>query len=387
MKTIPVEKIGPPELATEAAPVIAVAPPPIPPAAVAPPPIPPPPPPPIPSLPPPAPKVEAKKSEPEDPDDDDLTPLPPPMEFITPPHGTPKAAALPKSGPLPLEPPPPGPPPNARSNGAISAPLSLHPSQPTMRVAPPGPMPTFGASVARTPGLTPSGVVKLVVAFVAATGVALTILWMQQSQHADQERQAKEKQMELLRLRESQTPSAASPSATTPDATPATAIALPDEGTSAGCPRGAKRNHAEGHDFCIDAYEYPGGHILPRTGVSWADAEKLCESRGERLCTRREWVASCVGPNGASYPYGNTHDPGRCNIDGQPQTAGSFPHCKSPVGTFDMVGNVSEWIADKVIVGGSALRHDARTRCDSSQKIDPNLGYSDVGFRCCTDAK
>jgi hypothetical protein len=258
-----------------------------------------------------------------------------------------------------------------------------------MRVAPPSIAPTFGAGVARTqPGLTPSGVVKLVVAFVAATAVAVIILWMQQSQHAEQERQAKEKQIELLRLRESQTPTTAGPAvATTPDATSAMAIALPDEGTSAGCPRGAKRNHAEGHDFCIDAYEYPGGHIMPRTGVSWADAEKLCESRGERLCTRREWVSSCSGPSGASYPYGNTHDATRCNVNGQPQSAGSFPHCKSPVGAFDMVGNVSEWIAEKVIVGGSALRHDSRTRCDSSQKIDPDLGYSDVGFRCCTDAK
>src|SRR5262249_15933078 len=202
---------GPRERPTGAARVMGAGPPPVRPAAVAPPPIPPkapagPPPPPIPSSPPPAPTVEAKKSELEDPADDDLTPLPPPMEIFTPPHGTPKEAALPKSGPLHLEPPPPGPPPNARSNGAISAPLALQPSQATMRVAPPAPMPTFGASVARTPGLTPSGVVKLVVAFVAATGVALTILWMQQSQHADQERQAKEKQMELLRLRESQTP-------------------------------------------------------------------------------------------------------------------------------------------------------------------------------------
>jgi formylglycine-generating enzyme required for sulfatase activity len=243
----------------------------------------------------------------------------------------------------------------------------------------------FGAAIGRQgPGLTPAGVVKLVAAFVAVTAVALVILWMHQTQQAERDRQAKEKQMELLRQRESQAPAGGSPDAMAAVATP---IALPDEGTSAGCPLGAKRNHAEGHDFCIDAYEFPGGHIMPRTGVGWAEAEKLCESRQERLCTHREWVASCVGPNNASYPYGNTHDGTRCNVDGQPQTAGSFPHCKSPVGTFDMVGNVSEWTAEKLIAGGSALRHDARTRCDTSQKIDPNLGYSDVGFRCCTDAK
>jgi hypothetical protein len=275
----------------------------------------------------------------------------------------------------------------------VAASFPPAPSQPTMRVeAPPPPIsvPAFGSAIARTqPGLTPSGVVKLVVALIAVTIVALVILWMHQTQVAEAEKQAKEKQIELLRLREQQPPSASAPAAVTPvtstvDA--AATIALPDEGTSAGCPLGAKRNHAEGHDFCVDAYEYPGGHIVPRTGVSWAEAEKLCESRGERLCTRREWLASCATA-GQSYPYGNTHEAGRCNVDGTPQASGSFPHCRSAVGTFDMVGNVSEWIAEKMIVGGSALRHDVRTRCDSSQKIDPNLGYSDVGFRCCTDAK
>ena len=373
MKTTPMEKIGPWELATEAAPVVVTAPPtppPPPPAAVKP------------AAPPPPPPVAAKPvpPPPHQHEDDDLTPLPPPAEYMTPPGGIPRMA-----------PPPPAPEPPARGNGVITAGMPPMPSQPTLRVeAPPPPpmaMPAFGSAIARTqPGLTPAGVVKLIVVLIAATIVALVILWMHQTQEAEAEKQAKEKQIELLRLREQQQPGAPAAVATpAPDAA-VTPIALPDEGTSAGCPLGAKRNHAEGHDFCVDAYEYPGGHIVPRTGVSWADAEKLCESRGERLCTRREWLASCA-TGGQSYPYGNTHEEGRCNVDGTPQASGSFPHCRSAVGTFDMVGNVSEWIAEKMIVGGSALRHDVRTRCDASQKIDPNLGYSDVGFRCCTDAK
>ena len=375
MKTTPMEKIGPWEVATEAAPVVVTAPPappPPPPAAMKP--APPPPPPVAPNPPPP---MAAKSPPAHQPEDDDLTPLPPPAEFMTPPSGIPKIAP----------PAPPAPPPPPRPNGAVMAPLPPHHSG-TMRVAPPPPMaqvPTFGSAIARPPGLTPAGVVKLIVVLIAATIVALIILWMHQTQQAEAEKQAKEKQMELLRLRESQSPGGVLPGGSGPDGAP-TPIALPDEGTSAGCPLGAKRNHAEGHDFCIDAYEFPGGHIMPRTGVSWADAEKMCESRQERLCTRREWLASC-STGGQSYPYGNTHEPDRCNVDGTPQASGSFPHCRSPVGTFDMVGNVSEWIAEKMIVGGSALRHDLRTRCDASQKIDPNLGYSDVGFRCCTDAK
>src|SRR5205823_6416700 len=127
----------------------------------------------------------------------------------------------------------------------------------------------------------------------------------------------------------------------------------------AGCPLGTKRTRVGNHEFCIDAYEYPGGHIVPRVNVTWDDAERACELRDERLCTRREWMAACTGPDHTSYPWGHTHDESRCNLDGEPREAGSFPRCKGPVGTYDMIGNVAEWVAERVAMGGSALRGDA----------------------------
>ena len=95
----------------------------------------------------------------------------------------------------------------------------------------------------------------------------------------------------------------------------------------------------------------------------------------------------CSGP-WPSYPWGNTHDAKKCNLSGgAPQEAGSFPRCKAPVGTFDMIGNVGEWVAERVAMGGSALREDPRTRCDYAQRVEPSTGYSDIGLRCCVNAK
>src|SRR5262249_44955328 len=157
-------------------------------------------------------------------------------------------------------------------NGAVQA---ITPSR-TLRVAVPPPPPrasVFGAAIApEQPGLSPSGVVKLVVFLIATTAAALVILWMRHNQQAEHERQAKKKEIGPWRLREglnepSRTPATAKASLA-PDASPVkttavTTTTIPDEGTSAGCPLGAKRNHTEDHNFCIDAYEHPGGDIDP----------------------------------------------------------------------------------------------------------------------------
>ena len=46
-----------------------------------------------------------------------------------------------------------------------------------------------------------------------------------------------------------------------------------------------------------------------------AGASSWCEARGKRLCFDDEWTAACAGPEGWSYPYGDTHEPGLCNDD------------------------------------------------------------------------
>jgi serine/threonine protein kinase len=158
------------------------------------------------------------------------------------------------------------------------------------------------------------------------------------------------------------------------------------------CPLGA--NLVEGpHRYCIDVYEYPGGKTIPRTAISFEEAGRLCASRGERLCTGDEWERACRGRSGASYPYGQSFDPTRCNTrgsGGEMAPAGSFADCKSASGAYDMSGNVSEWVAGPhgpQQRGGSFLSTNPQTRCSNVIHGAPESGSHYVGFRCCSDPK
>jgi hypothetical protein len=141
------------------------------------------------------------------------------------------------------------------------------------------------------------------------------------------------------------------------------------------------------NDVCVDGYESPGKGRLPETGVSLDQAEATCERRGLRLCTEKEWVAACRGPNRASFPYGTSARAGACNTfrgaSGEVASTGSHPDCKSASGAFDMAGNVAEWVAGGLVMGGSVQDgHSGRcSKRSRSRKRDRT--YSDVGFRCC----
>jgi formylglycine-generating enzyme required for sulfatase activity len=162
------------------------------------------------------------------------------------------------------------------------------------------------------------------------------------------------------------------------------------------CPLGA--NLVEGaHGYCIDVYEYPGGKTIPRTEVSYEEAGRLCASRGERLCTEQEWERACRGKSGASYPYGQSFDPNRCNTRGQTRIAngeiapaGSFNTCRSASGAYDMSGNVAEWVTGahgSAQKGGSVLSTNPQVRCSHVVRGQPDDGGVYVGFRCCSDPK
>ena len=139
-------------------------------------------------------------------------------------------------------------------------------------------------------------------------------------------------------------------------------------------------------NLCIDAYESPG-HGLPRTAVSFADAAAACSSRGARLCTDLEWEHGCRGHGGASYPYGNSYDPKRCNTAGsEVKTVGSLAACRSASGAFDMSGNVAEWVTAKgqpAHKGGSSWDGNPVGRCSTTQKNVATGPSPHVGFRCC----
>jgi serine/threonine protein kinase len=158
------------------------------------------------------------------------------------------------------------------------------------------------------------------------------------------------------------------------------------------CPLGANLVSGGKARYCVDLYEYPGGKTIPRTNVSFDEAEKLCASKGERLCSDVEFERACRGRGSASYPYGQAYNPVRCNTGGgELAPTGSFKDCRSAVGAYDMSGNVAEWVTTgpshlPAQKGGSAQLGDPFARCSHTIKTVNPSGGPLVGFRCCADA-
>jgi formylglycine-generating enzyme required for sulfatase activity len=99
----------------------------------------------------------------------------------------------------------------------------------------------------------------------------------------------------------------------------------------------------------VYAASVPG--VLGSDCTTWFQAEQACALAGKRLLTNQEWQRAAAG----------TPDPGdsddnatQCEVDVppvggniiDPVNTGSRSACVSSWGTFDMVGNAPEWVAD-----------------------------------------
>lgn len=85
--------------------------------------------------------------------------------------------------------------------------------------------------------------------------------------------------------------------------------------------------------------------------VGWQDAEDYCGWRGGRLLTEAEWEkAARWHPVEGSliYPWGDeVPSSALLNLsEGDTVAVGSYPAGRSPIGAYDMLGNVWEWVSD-----------------------------------------
>ncbi len=229
------------------------------------------------------------------------------------------------------------------------------------------------------------------------------------------------------------TPRFADPIECDPNAQPQPNACLHEEPGEGGCPDGMVHVGT----FCIDRFEAslvqwspyfpPTGPVMavslrgavPQAYISQIDASAACTAAGKRLCTDSEWLRACQGPNGYTYPYGNTRMPGVCNdaraVHPAVELYGTtdswiFSHLDSPClnqlahgldltgaetgcvtaeGIYDMMGNLHEWTADPAgtfrggyyvdtTINGNGCLY-ATTAHDTSYR-----DYS-IGFRCCAD--
>ena len=164
--------------------------------------------------------------------------------------------------------------------------------------------------------------------------------------------------------------------------------------------------------------------------VNWNDARDFCSWRGARLPSEAEWERAAgfdpVRGIKHTYPGGDIFEGTLLNFcdvscpaddrnttfeDGHRDTApvASYPNGRSPLGLYDMSGNVMEWVSDwydprayegaadtnplgpldgefKSLRGGSWLSTEDQVRVSGRGSYDPTVRRAHLGFRCALTA-
>jgi hypothetical protein len=151
--------------------------------------------------------------------------------------------------------------------------------------------------------------------------------------------------------------------------------------------------------FYLDVLPWPNeAGAIPTTNVTREEAQRLCGTRGKRLCTELEWERACKGPDNWRYEYGPSYDPRVCGAGIAAETAarrpsGERPSCRSPFGARDMHGGPWEWTdsswgrgsgKDRAVArGGGDASGELTSRCAHALMVTSDDRSPVVGFRCC----
>lgn len=162
--------------------------------------------------------------------------------------------------------------------------------------------------------------------------------------------------------------------------------------------------------------------VVPQAYISRNEADLACKASHKRLCSEPEWTTACRGKRPTAFPYGDERKAGYCNdagvsplatyypgggpdahgpvamndprlnaLDGTVSRTGRHTHCRSSWGTFDMVGNVHEWVEDPAgtFLGGYYLDTHINGDGCAYKTVAHDADYHDysTGFRCCADVR
>jgi formylglycine-generating enzyme required for sulfatase activity len=110
------------------------------------------------------------------------------------------------------------------------------------------------------------------------------------------------------------------------------------------------------------------------------------EALSARLPTDEEWERAARGTDGREYPWGDAFDLSKANVREEKRigttSVCTYPQGVSPVGAWDMSGNVWEWtMPDAVLRGGSWDDNQRGARCDCRDRVIPDLFVNYIGLR------
>jgi hypothetical protein len=151
----------------------------------------------------------------------------------------------------------------------------------------------------------------------------------------------------------------------------------------------------------------------PASFMTLAEARGYAAARAMRLPTFREWIRIASGTRGLPYPWGGAEASSVANTlnlgVGHPLPVGTFEQGRTTLGTYDMAGNVREWVEDRLprapedrtssapawAMGGSYLSRQRRLHeldvngelVFDQLDLEPASRSIDVGLRCVADAR
>jgi iron(II)-dependent oxidoreductase len=136
----------------------------------------------------------------------------------------------------------------------------------------------------------------------------------------------------------------------------------------------------------------------PVVGVSYYEAKAFANWAGKQLPSEKQWERAARGTDGREYPWVGDFDKEKCNSYesgiGKTTKVTRYPNGISPVGCYDMAGNVWEWTsslydkdakitadANRVFRGGSWIDGARDCRSARRRRDPPGDRGVNVGFR------